>query len=168
MLRLAVNAACMCALAGAAAAQGPPRARCRSAPAPFALTAENQIKGKALLGRLAGRTLVYTRPSVLLSGAPGVAQYRLQFRDDGSMAMECRVRPAHAAAWRRCAVFGPRPGAAGDRDVGTWRIENDQLVLQRTRFGEAESRMTLHARGGALAVRRIAGTHCMQGPVSLQ
>lgn len=168
MFRFAVSVGCACAVAAAATAQGPPNVRCRDAPAPFALSAGNQIKGSDLMRRLAGKTMVYTRPSVLLSGAPGVAQYRIAFRDDGSMALACRVKPAQAQAWRPCAVFGPKPGTVGDRDVGAWRVEGDQLVWQRTRFGDAESRLAFHAQGDALAVRRIAGAPCAQGPVSLE
>jgi hypothetical protein len=169
MMRMAAIVAMSCALAGSAAAQERRRAPCREAPAPFALSADNQIKGSALHDRLAGKTLVFTRPATGPRGGPGEMQFRIEFRGDGSTVLGCRRRRANESAWSPCQQFGPEGGQTGDRDVGVWRLEGDQLVLQRTRFGIEESRVTLHAaQGAALAVRRISGAPCMPGPVMLE
>lgn len=147
----------------AAPAHAQQRARCKPLPPPFATNAANQIKGEALQRRLTGKTMTLTRPAI----RPGVqTQFRFEFRADGSIVMTCRLRRGAGGEGRPCGAFGP--SGSGGRDVGVWRVEGDQVVIQRTRFAGQEGRITLHAEGNLLAVRRIAGAVCLPGAVTLE
>ena len=155
------------ALAGLALAAAPahaqPQARCKPRPPPFTTNAANQIKGEALRRRLTGKTMALMRPAL----RPGVQlQFRFEFRVDGSVVMTCRLRRGAGGQGRPCGAFGPE--GSGGRDVGVWRIESDQVVIQRTRFAGQEGRIALHAHGSLLAVRRIAGAVCLPGTVTLE
>src|SRR5262249_413264 len=78
---------------GSAAAKEPQRGRCGPAPPPFETNAANQIKGEALLDRLSGRTMAFTRMQRGNGGQqPRAVQFRAEFRADGSTATQCRVR----------------------------------------------------------------------------
>lgn len=157
------------AAAGApgAAAQQAPQVRCGTPQPPFEANADNQLKGDVLQQRLSGKTLVFTRPTVGPAGRPfGQARFRIELRTDGSTQMTCKMRRNAGGGWQACQSVGT--DGARDRDVGTWRIDGDQIVFQRTRFGEQESRITLHAVGARLAARRIATAPCLPGPATLE
>ena len=159
------NLGCMAVAAFASAAPPalaqPEQRNCKPLAPPFATNDANQLKKPALGERVTGKALVFRRPTVR---AGVTAHFRFEFRGDGTVVMTCRARRGEAPG-RPCRGFGP--GTSG-RDVGVWRIENDQIALKRTRFAELESRVALHARGNMLAVRRIAGAHCMPGPATLE
>lgn len=159
------NLGCLAVAAFASAAPPalaqPEQRNCKPLAPPFAANDANQLKKPALGERVTGKTLVFKRPTVR---AGVTALFRFEFRRDGTVVMTCRARRGEAAG-RPCRGFGP--GTSG-RDVGVWRVDDDQIAIKRTRFAELESRITLHTQGSRLAVRRVAGAHCLPGPVTLE
>ncbi len=160
------------AMASACQAQAPPIARphCTMSP-PFALTDANQLKATALRKRVGDKTIVYTR---LQTGAnfEGGVSYRIQLRADGSLRMRCEQKAASAERWSPCRGLNESNPRARDRDVGVWRVEGGDLVLQRTALealGREEARVALHEANGMFAARGVRGPHfCLPGPIGIE
>jgi len=137
---------------------------------PFAANTANQLTGKALSGPLGSKTLVALRTRT----GRGARQLRFKFtlRPDGSALIRCEGRPDEAGAWQPCRQFNPENTQAPDRDLGTWRIEADQLVFQRIRFsaaGRDEGRFTFHRASGVVEIRRLSGPgFCLPGAVTFE
>ncbi|HEY7610652.1 MAG TPA: hypothetical protein VIF14_15590 [Alphaproteobacteria bacterium] len=151
--------------ASAGSGRAEQQAACIPEAPPFAAAPANQLKGEALSGPIAAKTLVVVRKQ----SGPAARTIRLhfQFRADGSALIRCEVHLREGALWRPCPRFNPGSPNAADRDVGIWRIEADQLLLQRVRFsaeGRDEGRFTFHGANGVIGIRRESGPHfCLPG-----
>ena len=150
------------------AAVGSTRLRFRRIP--FQATIANQLKGADLAEPIASKTLVAVRSQT--GSPPCLARFKFQFRPDGSALIKCEGKPVNNAQRRPCRGFNPENAEAPDRDLGTWRIELDQLVFRRIRFsaeGRDEGRFTLHAANGVIGVRRLSGSgFCLPGVVTFE
>ncbi|MGH7006269.1 MAG: hypothetical protein ACREIP_20170 [Alphaproteobacteria bacterium] len=131
------------------------------------------MKGAALSERISGKSLVVERTGSG-SGEGRLLRFSFHFRSDGSVEIRCESRPMQASSgsWRGCRQFNPGNTAAPERDLGTWRIEADQLIMQRLRTaaeGREEGRFTFHAQGEVVAARRLTGSaFCVPGIVRLE
>jgi len=143
------------------------RRRCLASDPPFATSLANQIKGPEISRMLADKSIVALRRSVG-GGAPELeGRFGFAFRADGSVLFTCQTHRGPGAPWEPCRAFNP--DTAGSRDVGVWRVEGDVLIVQRTRFGESEARVTLHRQGNVYAFARLTTAHlCLPGPITVQ
>ena len=136
------------------------RAGCLVPDAPFELTPANRVNGTQLRALLSGKRVVAQRRN---NSSPS-SRYGFEFRADGSLVFTCQVLNGEP-----CGFF--TPGGSG-RDIGVWRIEGDQLVLQRTRFaaqGRIDGRVTLHRQGNVYAGGRTSAPHfCLAGPLVVE
>jgi hypothetical protein len=160
MARLVV-AAVLLAGSAAAGAQQRSGGGCRAGEPPFELTPANQIKGAELRTLLPGKRLFAERQ---MNDRKRANRFGFEFRADGSLVFTCR-----GAGGQACPQFTP---GTGGRDVGVWRIEGDQIVLQRTRFaeqGRVDGRVTLHRKGGTYAGGRTSAPHfCLPGLIIVE
>jgi hypothetical protein len=136
------------------------RAGCLPAETAFELTPANQMKGAELRAFLPGKHVTAERRNT--DGKS--SRYGFEFRADGSLVFDCRNMSGQP-----CRNFTP---GAGARDIGVWRIDGDQVVLQRTRFaaqGRKDGRVTFHRQGGVYAGGRTSAPHfCLAGPILLE
>jgi hypothetical protein len=142
-------------------------AKCVPEKAAFAAGAGNQVKGAALMDTVKGKTIVFARAESEAAAEPQT-RIKIDFRADGTALWRCTARAKASDEWKRCPNFSKENAKSPDREIGSWKVDGDAIVVQRAK-GSAEGRFTLHSEKDKMQAQLVSGTHyCMPGRVKFE